>query len=408
MKHNYDMKLLESMILSNNILLTEAPCVFPDGWNQDKGDAFRAWFNGQYPSKSAEIKLDKTGPFDNAVIKSAYCWKPYGLETAGDLYMQTAGEEDYTIYGYPVRYYLIAAGLVVVAAGVGFVWWYKVRNATKLAKAVTNGIKNYKGDKADLLYDTITSFRDPAKRAQIIRKLTRGDKKNQLTSAEEKAQIEQLANNPDVVEKTVDKLHELYLQEFKLGNLTANEYIRAVRMNPNSVEAKALKAIERARKKSGNKQLWPSKQQYTKLKDKLKKTKSSNKSFKTVSSNPKLTYQVVGGDNIENSWFHFKGNGKVSQQSVATAYSRALNNANLPAREALIIKNGPGPASLENQLNGKGQYMLAKHANAETFPTINQWTIDMNRAGANPQVTPGDISRYIKHWATWHLVNRPI
>jgi len=411
MKYNYDMTLLESMILSNKIRLTEAsgPCILPDDWNQEKGDAFRAWFNKQYPSKSAELDLDPTGPFDNATIKSAFCWKPDGLETTGDKYLNTAGDEPMMLSGWPVRYYLIAAAALVVATGVGFVWWYKARRATRLAKAVIDGIKNYKGDKAELLHDTITSLNSTSKRQSIIQRIIKGDKKNQLTTTAEKEQIKQLANNPAAFEKTIDELHKLYLQEFKLGNLTADEYIRAVRMNPNSAEAKALKVIERAKKKSGNKGYWPSKNDLKKMRDRLKsnasKSKEKTKLFKPVISNPTLTYMAVG-DDVANTWFIFKGN--ISKDSIDTAYRRALNNVNLGMKTAIMIKSGPGPSSLFKELNGNGKRLLAKHANAEKFPTLNQWTIEMNKAGASPQVSPGDISRYVKNLALWHLVNKPI
>jgi hypothetical protein len=403
------MKLMESMILSSKVLLTEAaPCVFPAEWNADLGNKFRAWFNQRFPSQASTYKLDKTGPYDNATIKTAYCWKPAGLETAGDMFMRTAGEEEYTIGGWPIRFYLIAAALVVVGAGVGFIWWYKINRARKLAKQVTSGIKNYKGNKADLLYDTITSFKDPYKRQQIIRKLTKGDSENKLISAEEKAAIEKAMKNPGVTEKVIDELHALYLQEFKAGNLSANEYIQAVQMDTNSVEAKALRAIERARKKSGNKTAWPSKDQLKnwKTKQSNKKTNTPKRTYKPI-ENSKLTYYMnPAAEDLEKAWFHLKGS--VTPADVQTAINRTMTQLDLPFAQARQLRN-TAPLSVDaisERLNSEGTYMLAKHANAETFPSFNVWMREVNAAGVKPQVSPGDIARYAKNRAIWNLIHR--
>lgn len=400
MKRKYNMILLESMMLSKKIQLTEEACVFPDGWNQAKGDAFRQWFNKQYPSKSDELSLDPTGPFDNTTIKNAFCWKPDGLQTAGDKYLGTAGYEPTTVLGWPLKYYLIAVIGIVVVSGIGFMWWFKIRRAALLARAVKDGIKNYKGDKAELLHDTIEAVRDPSKRRNIIRKIIDRDPENKLTTAEEKEKIEEFANNPGAFEKTLDELHKLYLEEFKAGRLTADEYIRAVRMNPNSVEARALRAIERARKKTGNKSYWPKKNiEKRNIRKKL--------GLKPVKSNPKLFYKLIGNsDDLSNSWFLFKSSsrGGITQQAIDRAFSRALNSSNLPPSTSLPIKAGPSPSILYQRLKGAGKRLLAKHANAEQFPNINQWTIEMNRAGATPPVGPGDMARYIQDKALWDLI----
>jgi hypothetical protein len=400
---------MESMILSSKVLLTEAaPCVFPAEWNADLGNKFRAWFNQRFPSQASTYKLDKTGPYDNATIKTAYCWKPAGLETAGDMFMRTAGEEEYTIGGWPIRFYLIAAALVVVGAGVGFVWWYKINRARKLAKQVTSGIKNYKGNKADLLYDTITSFKDPYKRQQIIRKLTKGDSENKLISAEEKAAIEKAMKNPGVTEKVIDELHALYLQEFKAGNLSANEYIQAVQMDTNSVEAKALRAIERARKKSGNKTAWPSKDQLKNWKTKQTKqtTIAPKRTYKPI-ENSKLTYYMnPKSTDLEKAWFHLKGS--VTPDDVESAINRTMNQMGVSFKQSIQLRN-TAPLSakaISKQLSSKGNYMLAKHANAQTFPSFNTWMRETNAAGAKPQISPGDMARYAKNRAIWNLIHR--
>jgi hypothetical protein len=389
---------MESMILSSKVLLTEAaPCVFPAEWNVDLGNKFRAWFNQRFPSQASTYKLDKTGPYDNATIKTAYCWKPAGLETAGDMFMRTAGEEEYTIGGWPIRFYLIAAALVVVGAGVGFIWWYKINRARKLAKQVTSGIKNYKGNKADLLYDTITSFKDPYKRQQIIRKLTKGDSENKLISAEEKAAIEKAMKNPGVTEKVIDELHALYLQEFKAGNLSANEYIQAVQMDTNSVEAKALRAIERARKKSGNKTAWPSKDQLKNWKTK-QTTNAPKRQWSTVPSNSSMKFVEDG------NWYLFKG---VASEKLTDAVSKSIRNiaktnqalANQSVKQQLNLKN-----TVTDRLNSKLKLgtarMSKKYLSLNEYPSFEQYTADLRAAGVTDQI---DITRYITGQTLWRL-----
>ena len=392
---------MESMILSSKVLLTEAaPCVFPAEWNADLGNKFRAWFNQRFPSQASTFKLDKTGPHDNATIKTAYCWKPAGLETAGDLFMRTAGEEEYTIGGWPIRFYLIAAALVVVGAGVGFLWWYKINRARKLAKQVTSGIKNYKGNKADLLYDTITSFKDPYKRQQIIRKLTKGDSENKLISAEEKAAIEKAMKNPGVTEKVIDELHALYLQEFKAGNLSANEYIQAVQMDTNSVEAKALRAIDRARKKSGNKTAWPSK-------DQLKnwKTKQSNKTTNT----PKRQWSAVPTNTSikfaeDGNWYLFKGN---ASEKLNDAIAKSIKNATKTnqslANQSFLQRTNltnTVTARLNSKLKSGNARMSKNYLSLNEYPSFEQYTADLRAAGVTDQI---DMTRYITGQTLWRL-----
>lgn len=411
MKRNYDMALLESMILSNKIRLTEATCVFPDGWNQELGDKFRTWFLKTHPDKAKQLNLDPTGPYDNSTMLNAYCYNPYGLETAGDRFMMLDSDEgggapddwDFLEIS-PIGWLSIGIGCMVIL-GIGWLKYRKIKAGVRIAKEVAKQSKNYPGGKAQMLEDTLDTLKDKSKRSSFLNKFL---KSKSLTQEERKA-AEAALENPGVISAEQKLIQGMLYQEFKNGNISASELIRITKMNPTSQEAQMLKAIDKARKKTGKRNAWPSKDNLKKMRDRLKsnasKSKEKSKLFKPVTSNPKLSYMAVG-DDVANTWFIFKGN--VSKDSIDIAYRRALNNANLSFKEATVIKSGPGPSSLFKELNGNGKRLLAKHANAEKFPTLNQWTIEMNRAGASPQVSPGDISRYIKNLALWHLVNKPI
>ena len=53
---------------------------------KEEGNKFREWFNNEFPYLSKEIRLDRTGSFDNSYIKRAYNIPIEGVGIVGDIY----------------------------------------------------------------------------------------------------------------------------------------------------------------------------------------------------------------------------------------------------------------------------------------------------------------------------------
>ena len=407
MKRKNDMKLIEAMILSNKVLLTEALCVFPPEWNAELGNKFRVWFRQTYEQEAVRIDLDETGPYNNATVLKAFCYNPYGVETAGSKFMKTdadlgGGDDDWQLLGLNGWQWLgIIAALAVFG---GLTWWKlrKIRMGVRLAKQAAQEAKNYPGGKAQMLEDAIDAAKDKSKRRDFLSKFL---KSKNLSKAEQEA-AEKAMMNPGYITAEQKFLRQMALDEFKQGNITGDELIRI--NNLTGEDAKMIRAIDRARKKTNNKTAWPSKDQIKKWKTKQsnKTTNTPKRTYKPI-ENSKLTYYMnPAAEDLENAWFHLKGS--VTPADVQTAIDRTITQLDLPFAQARQLRN-TAPLSVDaisERLSSEGTYMLAKHANAPSFPSFNTWMREVNAAGVKPQVSPGDIARYAKNRTIWNLIHR--
>jgi len=212
--------------------------------------------------------------------------------------------------------------------------------------------------------------------------------------------MEKAMNNPGVTEKVTDELHKLYFQQFKAGNLSANEYIAALGMNPNSAEAKALRAIDRARKKSGNKTAWPSKDQLKKW-----KTKQSNKTTNT----PKRQWSAVPTNTSikfaeDGNWYLFKGN---ASEKLNDAINNSIKNAtatNQSLKNQSFLQRTNLRNTVTDRLNSKlkrGTARMSKnYLSLNEYPSFEQYTADLRAAGVTDQI---DMTRYITGQTLWRL-----
>lgn len=107
--------------------------------NNTEGNLFRAWVNDTYPQYAKEIKLDRTGSYNNSYIQKAY--DKYGNEyeayknkiRVNDWVKVTTRNKQYTYFGDPIA----QSGQVNTAYGTGNVksapsnFKYKVRKITR-------------------------------------------------------------------------------------------------------------------------------------------------------------------------------------------------------------------------------------------------------------------------------------
>jgi hypothetical protein len=410
MKRNYDMALLESMILSNKIRLTEAPCVFPAEWNQAKGDKFRAWFLKTHADKAKQLNLDASGPYNNSTMLNAYCYNPYGLETAGDRFMMLSADEgggasdNWSPLGISPMGWLSIGIACMVVLGIGWLKYRKVKAGVRIAREVAKQAKNYPGGKAQMLEDALDTIKDKSKRGSYLSKFL---KSKSLTQEERKA-AEAALENPGVISAEQKIIHGMLYEEFKNGNISASDLIDLAKMNPTSQEARMLKAIERARKKSGNKKLWPSEDQLKKWKTKQtnKRTNAPKRTYKPIENSKLRYYTNPKSTNFENAWFHLKGS--VTPADVETAINRTMTQMEVSFKQSAQLRSTAtlSAEAISKRLSSKGNFMLAKHANAQTFPPFNTWMREMNAAGVKPQVSPGDMARYAKNHTIWNLIHR--
>ena len=407
MKRKTDIQLIEAMILSNKVLLTEAPCVFPPDWNADLGNKFRVWFRQTYEQEAVKLDLDETGPYNNATVLKAFCYNPYGLETAGSKFMKTdadlgGGDDDWQVLGLNGWEWLgIIAAVAIIG---GLAWWKfrKIKMGARLAKQAAEEAKNYPGGKAQMLEDAIGAAKDKSKRREFLSKFL---KSKNLSKAEQEA-AEKAMMNPGYITAEQKFMRQMALDEFKQGNITAKELIRINKLK--GEDAKMIRAIDRARKKTNNKTAWPSKDQLKNWKTKQtnKTTNAPKRTYKPI-ENSKLTYYTnPKSTNFENAWFHLKGS--VTPDDVETAINRTMTQMGVSFKQSAQLRNTASLSAeaISKQLSSKGNFMLAKHANAQTFPPFNTWMREMNAAGVKPQVSPGDMARYAKNHTIWNLIHR--
>jgi hypothetical protein len=153
---------------------------------------------------------------------------------------------------------------------------------------------------------------------------------------------------------------------------------------------------------------WPSKDQLKNWKTKQtnKTTNAPKRTYKPI-ENSKLTYYTnPKSTDFENARFHLKGS--VTPDDVETAINRTMTQMGVSFKQSAQLRNTAtlSAEAISKQLSSKGNVMLAKHANAQTFPPFNTWMREMNAAGVKPQVSPGDMARYAKSNTIWNLIHR--
>jgi hypothetical protein len=396
MKRKNDMKLIEAMILSNKVLLTEALCVFPPDWNAELGNKFRVWFRQTYEQEAVRINLDETGPYDNATVLKAFCYNPYGMETAGSKFMKTdadlgGGDDDWQLLGLNGWQWL---GIIAALATIGGLAWHKfrkIRMGVRLAKQAAQEAKNYPGGKAQMLEDAIDAAKDKSKRREFLSKFL---KSKNLSKAEQEA-AEKAMMNPGYITAEQKFMRQMALDEFKQGNITAEELIRINKLT--GEDAKMIRAIDRARKKMNNKTAWPSKDQLKKWKTK-QTIKAPKRQWRAVPSNPSMKFAEDG------NWYLFKG---VASEKLTDAVIKSIRNvaktnqrlANQSVKQQFELKN-----TVTDRLNSKLELgtarMFKKYLPLNEYPSFVQYTEDLRAAGVTDQI---DITRYITGQTLWRL-----
>jgi uncharacterized membrane protein len=389
----YDLNLLESMILDNNIILREQSLPFTDTTQSNK---FRLWFRKTYPSKANELDLDPTGPMNNPTIQQAWNFKPYDLDTttAGQEFSKlgsSSGGLDSGILGLGISGWdllFITATAVGVVSGVavaGVSIWKKLQTLNKVRKTLPQYLKTKGSGERLLKFLRGENGRDLDKLKQDIESSIKLSKK-------EKRAAKELLDNPGTVTAVKKVISKEYAQKLRRGEITAEQFIRETGVNPKGQAAREARKIEALQKKYGK--MW--KQAYEKQKQKEKNIKSDvpKRQWSAVPFAPEIKFSADGG------WYLFKSS-NVAAEKIDNAIKKSIitSTSNLSIKEQSMLRNAI-KSNLTSKLHTGDARMSKKYLGLQQYPSFKQFEADLRAAGVTDKI---DMKRYITAQSLWRL-----
>jgi hypothetical protein len=337
--------------------------------NQAEGDAFRVWLNTNYPSAARDLDLDKTGPYDNAVIKKAYnIHKKDYLQYKDD--SDGVGVDDlFELSG------LQLAFLVVVAGAVGIpITIFGIKTVRRISLLV-----KYRKYLVPLLRSG--KFKD-------FRKLLASKKFRGVSEAQRKEMLD-LLKNPGAKVQLISALDEMMIKSFVRGEegVTAKE-LRDIldddlwRKYGPEIERRQAQRDAAAAKKRGS-------------------TVSTAKPIKIklakVSRDAKWTSATAFNLNVDTYAAELKNAGIYGPNDFIAFKQGMRSNIE---KDFIHLKSqfAAGPGS------NNGVWILNSHIDANTFPNFLKWQKDLMAANPKFDVNLLNTDRYRRAKAKWYIV----
>jgi len=329
--------------------------------NQAEGDKFRQWMNLNKPSTARDLNLDKTGPYDNAIIIKAY--NLYGKE-----YNAANKPENDNMTS------LQWAGLILVGLAAGVAVFSIIKTAAWKTKLIYKNIKS------------LVPWIKKTKTTDIEKLITQSN----IDDATKKELLLAL-KNPRIRVEIQGELNELLINGFKNNEgIHADDLMKILSPAEQAKYGDDIRRIQAARDKAAGKSTSSA---ASKGLSKIKITKvSRDKTWTTAQGDPR-------GIELED-------------------YIASVSDARLYTADEIATTLGTGRSRFATKVwddflrissnlgkpigNKDGVWILNKHMDAYVFPNFAQWKQDLLKINPKMQGLNGD--RYRRAYAKWIIV----
>jgi hypothetical protein len=338
--------------------VTPKPVVAGPFKNQAEGDAFRAWMIAYKPSAARSLKLDKTGPFDNDVIKNAY-------KIHGDEYKQYNADNTTDLNDFTSLSGLQWTLLLLVAGVVGFSVYKSVRLTSYLLK--------YRKDLIPLLRRG--NFKD-------FNQLIRSKAFRQMSKEQQRKAIE-LLKNPGMRVKLESAIDETLISSFfkNEGGVTAADLRKILTKKQWKKYGPAIEKEEAKRAgKSGIKYVGPKP---------IKIVKKTRDAKWTGAQSLNLNIDTYANE-LKNAGIYSPNDQIAFKKGLANDITGDFNTIKQQ------FANAPGSKN--------SVWILNKHIDSNTFPNFLQWQKDLMAANPKFDITLLNSTRYRRAKAKWYIV----
>lgn len=407
-----NMKLLENMMLSNNIIVENQapnqkcpPNTFPDGWNKEKSDKFRSWFRGKYVAKAKELKISETGHWMFPGLCTAWWYMPYDTPAGEQWKMLSAdfggGEEE------PWKILTLTPGewLVLLAIVAGLYVGYRVLKGMyykltgKIGQAIETGTALIK-ENPEQYRLMLQALRNEE---GAIERITLKIERSKNLSAAEKEELLTLLKNRGARIAAIDHIQTTALQAFERGQLSAEQVIRNFPELPPKHQ-QMLRDIENNRRRGGIRPRPPKKQSaFQKI---MQKFRAAKLAVMEKIPGTKIYYAAKNniatfmGDNFSKTEI---------ENAIKKAYKGYFGKGEISLKQKIAMEKSIKDATdkLEKSLSGSGHKMLDSHAQdyaRDGFIPFKDWKADKISAGQKNT----NVEDYIMDRAMHDLVHNSI
>lgn len=403
-----NMKLLENMMLSNNIIVeAPVPCIFPEGWNKKRSDLFRAWFRKNYPREAKTMKIDAAGDWMFPGLCTAYHYEYMPGTAAGDQWVNLSNEHGGGAEE-PGTFLTLTAGewgtliaLIVGLSIAGFVAYKAIKFKIKLlSTGLQKSIELFKRNPEQYKLMLRALRNEEGALEKITRKI---EQSNKLT-ATEKEELLTLLRNRSARIAAVDHIQTTALQAFERGELTAEQVIRNFPELP-AKHQQMLRDIENNRRRGGVRPR-PTPRNQSAFQKIMQKFRTTTLSTMQQIPGKKIYYAAKNniatfmGDNFSRTEI---------EAAVKKAYKGYSKSGDITFKEKIAMEKGIKDATdkLEKSLNGSGHKMLDIHAQdyaRDGFTPFKDWKADKISAGQQNT----SVEDYIMDRAMHDLVHTSI
>lgn len=403
-----NMKLLENMMLSNNIIVeAPIPCIFPDGWNKERSDKFRTWFRKNYPKEAKRLDISETGNWMFKGLCDAYHYEYTPGNAAGDQWVKLSGEhgggaeEPWTVLGLTGGEWvtLVAVIAALAIAGYGTYKIIKMKiNALKWSWA--QGIELFKRnpEQYKLMLQALRNEEG------ALERITLKIEQSKSLSATEKEELLTLLRNRSARIAAVDHIQTTALQAFERGQLSAEQVIRNFPELPPKHQ-QMLRDIENNRRRGGIRPR-PTPKNQTAFQKIMQKFRAAKLAVMEKIPGTKIYYAAKNniatfmGDNFSKTEI---------ENAIKKAYKGYFGKGEISLKQKIAMEKSIKDATdkLEKSLSGSGHKMLDVHAQdyaRDGFIPFKDWKADKISAGQKNT----NVEDYIMDRAMHDLVHKSI
>ena len=327
--------------------------------NQAEGDKFRQWLNLNKPSAARDLKLDKTGPYDNETIIKAYNLhgKDYKNANTGPL---ASGELTSLQW----------AGIILVGLVAGVATFSIIKMAAWKTKLIYKNIKS------------LVPWIKKTKTSDIKSLINRTD----IDEATKKELLLAL-ENPRLRVEIQGELNRLLINGFKKNEgIQADDLMKVLSPEEQAIYGPDIRRIQAARDKASGKASTSSKI--------TKPIKISN-----VSRDAKWTSAQAFNLTLDQYAAEI-ANSKTGIYSIndIIAYKKGMPSAVKLDFDILKIQFAKPVGSKD------GVWLLNKHVDANAFPNFTQWRQDLIKSNPKLNANVLNDSRYRRAKAKWYMI----
>lgn len=331
--------------------------------NQIEGDKFREWVNLNKPSAARDLKLDKTGPYDNETIIKAYDRFGKEYKQANKSTRDTSGLTSLQ-WGALILIGLVA-GISVYNIARSAIW--KSKLIYRNAKSLLPWIKKTKTSDIKILINK--SDIDEATKKELLLAL----------------------ENPRIRVEIQGELNKLLIDGFKKNEgVHADELMKVLSPQEQAMYGPEIKRIQAARDKAAGKSTSSA---AAKGASKIKITKvSRDKTWTTAQGDPR-------GIELKDYIASVSDAGLYTADEIATTLGGGRSQFSTRVWYDYLQIN----INLAKPIGSKdGVWILNKHMDANVFPNFPQWKQDLLKINPRMQGLNGD--RYRRARAKWSIV----